>query len=220
MPAESISPLSSGSMADYQGWSILLDRVTEKILTAKDVKHILGISYRQLNDWEWRGMGREIFERPGCRKKEGWRKFSIADLIALGVVQEAKMYGISITKLRAVMSNIFFTEETLTAIFPFIVYGHDVFFYSNFEQSSSYYGVNSVIESVEISVEYLRGSAFVLIIPVNRIADNIFMKMERMNFRVVKQKDSRYNFFINGIPLALEDLPGMVVEQKKSLSRE
>ena len=212
MPAESIALLPSGNMADYQGWSILINKVTEKILTAKDVKHILGISYRQLNDWEWRGMGSEIFERPGSRKKEGWRKFSIADLIALGVVQEAKMYGIAITKLRAVMKKIFFTEETLRTIFPFIVYGHDVFFYSNFEQSSSYYGVNSVIESVEISVEYLRGSAFVLIIPVNRIADNIFMKMERMDFRAVKQQGGAYNFLIHGVPLALENLPEMVVE--------
>jgi len=212
MPAEFKSPLPSGSLADYQGWSILLGKVTEKILTAKDVKYILGISYRQLNDWEWRGMGREIFERPGRHKKEGWRKFSIADLIALGVVQEAKLYGISITKLRAVMHNIFFTDETLTTIFPFLVYGHDVFFYSNFERSSAYYGVNSVIESVEISVEYLRDSAFVLIIPVNRIADNIFMKMGRADFRVLKQDDGGYNFLIHGVPLALEPLPGLVVE--------
>lgn len=196
----------SDNKKKYPGWGILLERVNEKMLKSSDVNRILGISYRQLSDWERRGLLKSIFKRPRGKKTKGWRTFSIADLISLGLLREAKRQGISITSLQRVMERIFFTKNLLNETFPHIVYGLDVFFYTNFEKWTSYYGVERQHERVEVSVDYLRESNIVVIIPVNRIVDDIFSKLKLPDFEAVKKKEGGYSFKINKVPLALEDL--------------
>ena len=197
----------SDNKKKYPGWGVLLERVNEKILKSSDVNRILGISYRQLSDWEKRGVLKTIFKRPRRKKTKGWRTFSIADLISLGLLKEAKRQGISITSLQKVMEGIFFTKNILNETFPRIACGLDVFFYTNFEKWTSYYGVDSKHESVEVSIDYLRQSDIVLIIPVNRIADDIFCKLKLPDFEAIKKKEGGYSFTINMVPLALEELP-------------
>jgi hypothetical protein len=198
----------SDNKKQYPGWGVLLERVNEKILKSSDVKRILGISYRQLSDWEKRGVLKTIFKRQRRTKTKGWRTFSIADLISLGLLKEAKRQGISITSFQKVMEQIFFTKNLLNETFPHIACGLDVFFYTNFEGWSSYYGVDGQHESVEVSVDYLRESNVVLIIPVNRIVDDIFRRLKLPDFEAIKKKEGGYSFKINKVPLALEEFPG------------
>jgi DNA-binding transcriptional MerR regulator len=205
-PDVSLKGLSE-NMKKYPGWSILLERINEKMLKSSDVNRILGISYRQLSDWEKRGVLKTIFKRSRKKKTTGWRTFSIADLISLGLLREAKRQGISITSLQKVMEGIFFTKNLLNETFPRIAGGLDVFFYTNFEKWTSYYGVNRQHERVEVSVDYLRESNIVVIIPVNRIVDDIFRKLKRPDFEAIKKKEGGYSFIINKVPLALEELP-------------
>jgi DNA-binding transcriptional MerR regulator len=197
----------SDNKKQYPGWGVLLEKVNEKMLKSSDVKRILGISYRQLSDWEKRGVLNTIFKRQRRTKTKGWRTFSIADLISLGLLREAKGQGISITSLQKVMEKIFFTKNILNETFPRIACGLDVFFYTNFDKWTAYYGVDRQHESVEVSVDYLRESNIVLIIPVNRIADDIFRKLKLPDFEVIKKKEGGYSFKINKVPLALEELP-------------
>ncbi|MBN2516897.1 MAG: MerR family transcriptional regulator [Deltaproteobacteria bacterium] len=205
------SDISLGGLSDnkknYPGWGILLERVNEKTLKSSDVSRILGISYRQLSDWEKRGVLKTIFKRPRRKKAKGWRTFSIADLISLGLLREAKRQGISITSLQKVMEKIFFTKNLLNETFPHIACGLDIFFYTNFEKWTSYYGIESQNERVEVSVDYLRESNVVVIIPVNRIIDEIFRKLKLPDFEAIKTEDGGYSFKINKVPLALEALP-------------
>jgi DNA-binding transcriptional MerR regulator len=197
----------SDNRKKYPGWGVLLERVNEKMLKSSDVNRILGISYRQLSDWEKRGVLKTIFKRPRRKKTKGWRTFSIADLISLGLLREAKRQGISITSLQKVMEKIFFTKNLLAETFPHIACGLDVFFYTNFEKWTSYYGLDRQHESIEVSVDYLRESNIVVIIPVNRIVDDIFGKLKLPDFEAIKKKEGGYSFKISKVPLALEELP-------------
>ncbi|MFL6436608.1 MAG: MerR family transcriptional regulator [Terriglobales bacterium] len=64
--------------------------------TAKDVKRLAGISYRQLNDWE----SKRVFNthRPEGR---GWRRFSRNDLVAMLVVKQLRQTcGLPVDRLR------------------------------------------------------------------------------------------------------------------------
>lgn len=195
----------------YPGWTVLLERINERILKSSDVCRILGISHRQLSDWEKRGVLKTIFKRPKRQKRKGWRTFSIADLISLGLLREAKRQGMAITSFQKVTEKIFFTKNLLNEIFPHIVYGLDVFFYTNFDKWTSYYGVDSQYEGIEVSVDYMRDSNIVLIIPVNRIVDEIFRKLKIPEFEAIKKKEGGYSFIINKVPLALEELPMLTI---------
>jgi len=192
----------------YPGWGALLEKIAEKTFKSSDVQRILGISYRQLSDWERRGMLRSLFERSFGKSAEGWRAFSVADLISLGVLKEAKTRGMPITRLQHVMGSIFFTQEQVNETFPYIVYGLDVLFYTNFVSITSYYCVDKEDTSMALSIEKLRKSRMVVVLPVNGIADSVLMMLNHPDFRVVKKPEGGYHFIINRVPLALEALPG------------
>jgi DNA-binding transcriptional MerR regulator len=71
-----------------------------RAFTARDAKELAGMTYRQLNDWDARGV------IPGDRAGEtGWRKFSPRDLFALMVCREIRRrFGVPVESLRFVMS--------------------------------------------------------------------------------------------------------------------
>ena len=66
------------------------------MFTARDVKNIAGLSYRQINDWDSRDA------LPHDRATEGgWRRFSPRDIFALMVIHEIrKKFGIPVNRLR------------------------------------------------------------------------------------------------------------------------
>jgi DNA-binding transcriptional MerR regulator len=74
------------------------DHSNSKRYTARDVKDVAGLTYRQLNDWESKGAvsGDE-------QRGEGWRKFSARDVFALMVCSELrKRFGIPLEKIKFV----------------------------------------------------------------------------------------------------------------------
>ena len=70
----------------------------ESVFSAKDVQTAVGLSYRQLNDWESRG------SLPHSRSSDGgWRRFSLRDLFVLMVTKEMRdKYGVSVQRLKYV----------------------------------------------------------------------------------------------------------------------
>ena len=191
----------------YPGWGILTVKLNEVRLKASDIKRILGISYRQLNDWENRGMLMPKFMRPPEKDGKGWRKFKILDLVSLGLLKEIKRYGIPITRFKNSMGMIFFGFDYMWDGLPYIVYGLNVIFYTNLDSWTSYYFMESDEKNLEFPMKDFLENNALLVIPMNRLIDDIFKKLDLPDFQAIKKSDGGYSFIINGVPLRLEDLP-------------
>lgn len=72
----------------------------DPLFTAKDIKEAAGLSYRQLNDWDAKGV------LPGSRDKDGrWRKYTPRDLFVIMVLAEIrKRFGVPLESLSWVKS--------------------------------------------------------------------------------------------------------------------
>jgi len=197
----------------YPGWGALIARLDERTLTSRDIWNLLKISYRQLNDWETRGMLKSIFARPMSESPEGWRKFSILDLLSLGLLKEAKRLGISITRLQKLMREIFSVGGLLYDTIPYIVYGFDVYVYSDLNEWISVASPDPEDKLFGPPIDDLKESEIVVIIPLNRIVDGLLQRLELPDFHAAKKPEGGYSFVINGIPLALEQLPDQEKER-------
>ena len=74
--------------------------MSEPKYSAGDVKKTAGLSYRQLNDWDERGV------LPGRRRdSKGWREFEARELFAIAVCTEIRTrFGVPVERLRPVMA--------------------------------------------------------------------------------------------------------------------
>ena len=67
----------------------------EKDLTASDLQKAAGLSYRQLNNWDEKGI------LPESREETGWRKFSPNEVFILLICKEIKdRFGVSLENLK------------------------------------------------------------------------------------------------------------------------
>lgn len=80
-----------------------------KSYKASDVRELANISYRQLNDWEAKG----VFP-PKRMKVDGWRRFDIDEVFALMICSEIRnTFGVPV--------------ETLGSLYSFITNGEDAY---------------------------------------------------------------------------------------------
>ena len=191
----------------YPCWGALLEKADERMLTSEAVDRLLGLSYRQLTDWEHRGMLKPIFARPMGEKAEGWRKFSVVDLLCLSFLKEAKRHGISITRLQGLMGKIFSVTGLFYEAIPHLVYGFDVYVYTDQIDWISVASTDTEDKWFRIPVDDVRESDVVVIIPLNGIVDDLFQRLNLPDFQAIKRPEGGYSFVINGVPLALEQLP-------------
>lgn len=194
-------------VATCPGWLALLKKADERTLTSMEVKRIIGLSYRQLTDWESRGMLKPIFARPFRVKTEGWRKFSVVDLLCLSFLKEARSQGISITRLQGLMGKLFSLTGFFYDTISHVVYGLDVFVCSNLKDLI-YVASPTGEDQWSRIIKDLKKSDLMVILPLNRIVDDLFQKLKMPDFQAIKKREGGYSFIINGVPLALEPLPG------------
>lgn len=72
------------------------DNRTERELTAKDVKRLANLTYRQLNDWEKKGLLPE-----GRKDKSQWRRFTLKEIFVLTVSSTIrKKFGVPLDSLQ------------------------------------------------------------------------------------------------------------------------
>lgn len=190
----------------YPGWGTLLSAMTQKTLRSSDVKRILGISYRQINDWESRGVLESILLRSSKGKGERWRKFSIADLFCLGIIREAKQRGISITSLRNLVQETLFTKDLLYQAFPYLVHGLDVLLYTNLESWAEYYCRKKEESEIKLPLQDISESKIVVLLPINGIVEEVLNKLELSHFQTTKKPNGSFSFILYEVPLALEDI--------------
>lgn len=198
----------------YPGWGALIEKLRERRFTSKDVKRFLDISYRQLNDWEGRGKMKSIFIKSVRERTDGWRRFSMLDLFSLGLLKEAKKVGIPITRLQKFMDIIFFVNDIIYNDIPYIVYGDDVYIYTDLNNFMGTFCLQTEDQgNIPAFInERLKRSGFMMLLLLSRIVENIFKKMDLSDFQAIKKPDGGYKFHINGVPLALETLPGVLNE--------
>ncbi len=192
----------------YPGWGILLEKLSDRILTAKDLQKSLGLSYRQLNDWEKRGIIKSILNRPFVKKAEGWRKFSIIDLIYFGILVNLKKQGIPVSKLITTIETLRLNQN-LSDIIPNIVFRKNIYFYTNLETWTGYQ-IPDENESFEIDQQDLNENDIILILPLNKIIDDILFKVKIKDFKIINIEQAGFlDFIINDVPLSLEKLPAI-----------
>lgn len=198
----------------YPGWGALMEKANERILASRDINRILKLSYRQLTDWERRGMLKSIFARPMRQRTEGWRRFSILDLLCLGLLKEAKRQGISITRLQPLMNYVFGVGGLLYQAIPYIVYGHEVFAYTNLNDCIGIRSPDPEDEQFRLDIKELRESDIWVILPLNRIVEGLLQELRLPDFQAIKGPGGGYRFIIHGVPLALEELPDQERERE------
>ncbi len=200
----------------YPSWGVLFEKIHERNLRAQDIKRILGLSYRQLNDWSTQGLILTVSERASGPKSEGWRKFAIADLLSLAVLRELKSrrlpvegIGHSLNRPGASLFNIY-------EIFPDFVYGDQLVFFTNLARTNYIIPCEPNDPSIPIPSEDLTRpeSIMMVMFHLNRLMDEIFEKLGRKDFEAIREPESGYRFIINGVPLTLEKLPKIDIDKE------
>ena len=91
--------------------------------------------------------------------------------------------------------------------FPGVVYGLELFFVTNLQDSFAYWCADRTEPMVKIPILQPRGIQTLVIIPMSPIIDHVFETLGHPDFEAIKKPEGGYSFKINGVPLALEDLP-------------
>lgn len=205
----------------FPGWGMLMATLTEKQLKAADLREILGLTYRQLNDWDSRGILRSFRDRSEESKADGWRKFSIIDVIALSILSELKRRGIPVSALKNVVDTLFLMNDTLYSVIPNIFYGIETYFYSDLDRFTEWDCADQETGGLNIWYPDLPEIGMLVLIPISRLIENIFQKLSIPGFSAAKNEDGVYAFTINDVPLALEQLEkNPTIEKQKAYEQE
>jgi len=128
-----------------------VDHITgpdERVFKASDIKDICGLSYRQLNDWELRGVLPEYFDRG-----EGWRKYTFYEVFIISVLAELKKQFNTPTKKLIFVKDQLVRKGSgrLNALMFFVILGTSQWLLTDFED-------NFILQSeIEISEMFEQG---------------------------------------------------------------
>ncbi|HMS25307.1 MAG TPA: MerR family transcriptional regulator [Acidimicrobiia bacterium] len=106
-------------------------RPDDQIYKASDVKAICGLSYRQLNDWEYRGVLPEYVDRG-----EGWRKYTLYEVFVITVLAELKkQFNTPTKKLKFIKDQLVRKGQgRLNALMFFVILGTSQWLLTDFEE--------------------------------------------------------------------------------------
>ena len=90
---------------------------------------------------------------------------------------------------------------------PYIVYGGTVFLKTDLHNFTSFACMETDADKLQLSIQDMVKDKLIFIMPVNRIIDVIFSKLNLPDFTATKERNGTYSFIIQGVPLALEPLP-------------
>ena len=151
--------------------------------SASDVQHLAGLSYRQLNDWEARGIGGTNDDR-GAK----WRRYSPKQIFALMVCAEfRKRFGIPVERLGFVQQFMFQddADHLQAAVELMALLGVGVWIVTDFEDT---FIMDSELEFTDlIALGWVRGEgskAFVWL-KVNPIVNRILACRKESRFSSV-----------------------------------
>jgi len=186
----------------YPGWAVLIAKLTDAKLRAKDVQEVLGLSYRQIHHWHVRKL--LWYER---NSQTEWRRFSIADIFCLALVKKVATLGISFDKLQKSFVVSMGVPGLLWNMLPRIIAGREAFLYTDFEDFCEIAISKNGSENKTVEVSIVSESREpIIILPLKAVVNELASKLDLPDFRVLANEDGSYSFQINGVPLLLEDL--------------
>jgi DNA-binding transcriptional MerR regulator len=204
--------IKTGINLAQPGWRALYRQLSQRDLTSKDLKTILGLTYRQINDWQTRGLLPSIQEQEkGLNKGAGWKKFSFLELIPLAILGELKKNGFSISRLREPMKLLYLSDDLLLDVIPDLVNGNQILFYTDFYNVIGFKTFKTIKDYSEITFSFptrsIEKNNFLITgLYINNLIGSIFKKSKLPNFSAEIDKNGKYRFQINGVPLALEEI--------------
>jgi hypothetical protein len=186
----------------YPGWAVLVQKLTEPSLRAKDVRHILGLTYRQIYHWHTRKLLWSRQESSG-----EWRHFSVADIIGLALVKKVAELGIPFDRLQNSFAVRMGAPTYLWRGLPYLVAGREAYLCTDFESFLDWYMPDGGSSKNSLSVPLdLEKPRLIVLLPVKPILTELARKLDLPDFKVSINPDGHYSFEIRGVPLRFEDL--------------
>jgi hypothetical protein len=186
----------------YPGWAVLVQKLTEPSLRAKDVRHILGLTYRQIYHWHTRKLLWSRQESSG-----EWRHFSVADIIGLALVKKVAELGIPFDKLQNSFAVRMGALTYMWRGLPYLVAGREAYLYTDFENFLSWHMPSGGSSENGLSVPLDSANPrLMVLLPVKPTLTELARKLDLPDFKVSIDVDGQYSFEISGVPLRLEDL--------------
>jgi len=186
----------------YPGWAVLIAKLNDPTLRAKDVQRILGLTYRQIHHWSSRKL--LWYERDS---RGEWRRFSIADIFGLALIKSVADLGIPFDRLQKSFIIQMAVPSHLRNALPHLVAGREGCLFTDFENFCDILipGSDSTNKSVEVPIDS-KSEEPIIILKLKPILDMLAKKLDLTEFKVCINKDRSYSFQINSVPLKLEDL--------------
>ncbi len=147
----------------------MIEPLSERTIQVRDARTAVGISYRQINDWDARGVLGAA--REGER---GWRRFSVRDLIRMTILKQLRDFGIPLNRMKK-LSEWMRDEKVAEYIVMKMVHGFRVYLYTDLVHN---FGVYSDLELPDfVNAASLEGAAPPyprVLLPLNKLVNRIF----------------------------------------------
>uniref|UniRef100_A0A7V3RH49 HTH merR-type domain-containing protein n=1 Tax=candidate division WOR-3 bacterium TaxID=2052148 RepID=A0A7V3RH49_UNCW3 len=165
--------------------------LSKPMLTAKDIKHLTGLSYRNLNEWERRNI--KIGGRIGIGD-HSWRLFSIEDAIYFILLLKLKGLGIPISKNAELIERLKKKNWILEVLGSFSV-DEDIVLITDFDQIFEILLAGHEYRYLEI-IKTSKNP--LVVIRLNDLIMEILNKIHRDNLKIKIDKGNKVSFLING----------------------
>jgi len=186
----------------YPGWAVLVQKLTDPALRAKDVRRILGLTYRQIYHWDTRKL---LWARQAFFGE--WHRFSIADIFGLALVKKVAQLGVPFDLLKNSFAVRMGVPNYLWRGLPYLVAGREAYIYTDFESFLYWYMPNVGSPRNDLSVPLdSETPRLMVLLPVRPVLTELLEKLDLPDFKVSTNPDGMYSFEIGGVPLRLEDL--------------
>ena len=158
----------------------ILEGLLSNILTAKEIKEISGLSYRQINDWDKKGI------LPAQEREESnawrWRRFTGANAIQLSVLAKLRKAGLPVIDLKELHKWMREGERTMSEyIKDHISRGFGVFLSTNLKDRFFFNsdGEKDVSEMILLAYNEHGGMGIVLQVSINDIVNDILKTLNQ-----------------------------------------
>ena len=162
----------------------ILESLLSNTLTAKETKEISGLSYRQLNDWDTKGI-------LPVQKRESsdtwrWRRFTGAHAIQLSVLAKLRKTGLPVIDLKKLHQWMRDGEKSMSEyIKEQIARGHGVFLSTNLKDRFFFNsdGDKNISEMILLAYNEHGGMGIVMQISINDIVNDILKTLNQKPLR-------------------------------------
>lgn len=181
------------------GLQAVNDKICKRCMTARDIKRILGLSYRQINEWEQRQVR---FSKRRSKKKGSWRLFSIEDAFSFAIIKALRYLKIPLSRNRKLVESIR-SSNIVQTILIYFAEGRKTFFFHDNDTLTGFYVEN---RKNSFDQQILTAIKPIVFIPLNDLFLGVLKQSDREDFHVDFDKETQKPaFYVDGRPVELSD---------------